>query len=66
MEIIVEGIEAKLFRQDINPLLVTLQFLGMSENLILSQHTLGQSLGTAEELAQTVIDTFLNGIKSEN
>jgi len=65
MEIVVEGMEAKLFRQDINPLIVTLQFVGMSENLILSQHTLDQSLGTAEELAQTVIDTFLNGIKIE-
>ena len=64
MNIINEGINAGTYRKDCNPMIATLQFLGMSENLILMQHALGAPLGTAEELAQTVMDTFIHGIEN--
>ncbi len=66
MNIINEGIEKGSYRKDCNPMIATLQFLGMSENLILMQHALGSPLGTPEELAQTVMDTFIHGIEDRS
>ncbi len=56
------GVREGCFRQDINPLLACLQFLGMSENLILMQYAIGDEIGTSEELAMSVMETFINGI----
>jgi AcrR family transcriptional regulator len=61
-DLIREGIDAGCYRQDIDPTLATIQLIGMSENLILLQGLTTPPLGSADELAQAVVDLFLNGI----
>jgi AcrR family transcriptional regulator len=63
MKLIVEGIEQKQYREDIDPTVATILVVGMVENLILMQDALESPLGTPDELAEMVITAFIEGIR---
>jgi len=62
-QLISDGMEKKLFRQDIDSFMATLLVIGMVENLVLMQDALQSRFGSPEELAETVIKAFIEGIQ---
>jgi AcrR family transcriptional regulator len=64
LQLISEGIEKKLYRENINPFIATLLVIGMVENLIIMQDALETRLGTPDELAEMVINAFIEGIRN--
>ena len=63
-QLISEGIEKKLYRETIDPFIATLLVIGMVENLIIMQDALETRLGTPDELAEMVINAFIEGIRN--
>ena len=62
-QLISDGMEKNLFRQDIDSFMATLLVIGMVENLVLMQDALQSRFGSPEELAETVIKAFIEGIQ---
>jgi AcrR family transcriptional regulator len=62
-QLILEGMEKKSFRQDMDSFVATLLVIGMVENLVLMQDALQSRFGTPEELADMVIKAFIEGIQ---
>lgn len=60
------GIESNLCSEDTDPFVSTLLLVGMVENLILMQQTLNATLGTPDELAKTVVTSFIYGIEKKS
>ncbi len=66
MDNLKEGIDKNMCSKDIDPFVSTLLLVGMVENLILMQQTLNTSFGTPDELAKTVVTSFIYGIKKKS
>ncbi len=66
MDNLKEGIDQNMCSKDIDPFVSTLLLVGMVENLILMQQTLNTSFGTPDELANTVVTSFIYGIEKKS